>query len=185
VTTETGTTAPSDSDIENRIKSKLNDDPELRVANLDVDASISDNEVKLSGTVATEGQRTRAVNLAKDAHPGILVTDKIDVKPRELSRAEYSDEHAVEERSRARQYGDKIGDSLDDAWIHSKIVTKLIADPTTPERRINVDVDQGVVTLRGTVDSAAARSEAERIARETEGVKRVGNMLKVGVHSKS
>jgi hyperosmotically inducible protein len=69
---------------------------------------------------------------------------------------------------------------VDDAWVHSKIVAKLIGNSATPERKINVDVDNGVVTLRGTVDTATARTEAERVARDTEGVKRVSNLLKVG-----
>jgi osmotically-inducible protein OsmY len=36
-----------------------------------------------------------------------------------------------------------------------------------------------VVTLRGEVTTAAAKAEAERIAKETENVKRVRNLLKV------
>jgi hypothetical protein len=55
----------------------------------------------------------------------------------------------------------------------------LIGDADTPERKINVDVVDGAVTLRGTVDTAEAKSEAERIAKETDGVKKVTNQLKV------
>ncbi len=73
-----------------------------------------------------------------------------------------------------------MGASLDDAWIHMKIVARLIGDADTPERKINVDVVNNVVTLRGAVDTAEQRTEAERIARETEGVKRVVNQLKIG-----
>jgi osmotically-inducible protein OsmY len=43
-----------------------------------------------------------------------------------------------------------------------------------------VDVDRNVVTLRGTVETAMEKAEAERIAKETEGVTRVNNQLKVG-----
>jgi osmotically-inducible protein OsmY len=57
----------------------------------------------------------------------------------------------------------------------------LIADSQTPARKINVDVVNKVVTLRGAVESAAAKAEAERIAKETEGVGRVRNLLKVAV----
>jgi hypothetical protein len=98
---------------------------------------------------------------------------------RELTRAEYTEEKAREARDRAKQTGETIGDTLDDAWIHTKIVAKLIADADTPERKINVDVVNNAVTLRGTVDTAEARVEAERIAKETEGVKSVTNQLKV------
>jgi osmotically-inducible protein OsmY len=60
-----------------------------------------------------------------------------------------------------------------------KIVAKLIGDADTPERKINVDVVDNVVTLRGTVDSPQQKAEAERIAKETDGVKSVKNQLKV------
>jgi osmotically-inducible protein OsmY len=174
-------TAPklTNSDLETKIKAKLTDDPDLRAADVSVNADLADNKVTLKGTVETEAQRMRAVEAAKSSHSGIVVEDRIDVKPRELTRADYTAERANEERTRARDVGDRIGDSLDDAWVHSKIVAKLIGNTVTPERKINVDVDNGVVTLRGTVDTAEARTEAERVAVETDGVKRVNNQLKV------
>jgi len=170
----------TDSELENNIKAKLNADPQLKAADLGVSANADKKEVTLSGTVGSQALRTKAVDLAKSAHAGLIITDKIDVKPRELSRAEYTEEYAREERTKAKDYGEKIGDTLDDAWIHSKIVAKLITDLKTPERKINVDVVNNVVTLRGTVDTAEQKAEAGRIAKETDGVKSVNNQLKVG-----
>jgi len=91
----------------------------------------------------------------------------------------YTEEQAREERARAKESKETIGQSLDDAWIHTKIVAKLIGDTQTPERKINVDVVNGEVTLRGTVDTAQAKTEAERVAKETDGVKKVTDQLKV------
>ena len=91
----------------------------------------------------------------------------------------YTEEQAREERERAKANKETIGQSLDDAWVHTKIVAKLIGDTQTPERKINVDVVDGAVTLRGQVDTAEAKSEAERVAKETDGVKKVTNQLKV------
>jgi osmotically-inducible protein OsmY len=96
----------------------------------------------------------------------------------------YSEEQAREERDRAKENKETIGDTIEDAWIHTKIVAKLIANSKTPERKINVDVVKNVVTLRGTVDSAEEKAEAERIAKETEGVQKVTNQLKVVAPSK-
>ena len=59
------------------------------------------------------------------------------------------------------------------------MVAKLISDTQTPERKINVDVVDSEVTLRGQVDTAEAKTEAERLAKETDGVKKVVNQLKV------
>jgi osmotically-inducible protein OsmY len=91
----------------------------------------------------------------------------------------YSEEEAKAERARAKENKETIGDTLEDAWIHTKIVTKLIGDSKTPERNINVDVVNNEVTLRGTVDTADAKAEAERVAKGTDGVKKVTNQLKV------
>jgi osmotically-inducible protein OsmY len=96
----------------------------------------------------------------------------------------YSEEQAREERARAKENKETIGDTLDDAWIHTKIVAKLIGDTQTPERKINVDVVNNEVTLRGTVDTAEAKAEAERMAKETDGVKKVVNQLKVSPAAK-
>ena len=45
--------------------------------------------------------------------------------------------------------------------------------------RSDVDVDKGMVSLSGTVKSAAARTKAVAIAKGTDGVKSVKDMLKV------
>lgn len=99
--------------------------------------------------------------------------------PMATATPKYSEEQAREERERAKANKETIGQSLEDAWIHTKIVTKLIGNSQTPERKINVDVVDGAVTLRGTVDTAEAKTEAERVAKETDGVKKVTNQLKV------
>lgn len=179
--TETSTSQPrmSDSDLKTAIKTKLDGDAQLKAADIDVSAEAEKNAATLSGTVESQALRTRAVELARAARAGLIVTDKIDVKPRELTRAEYTQENAMEAKGRAERYGEKLGDSLDDAWIHTKIVTKLIGNADTPERKINIDVVNNIVTLRGTVETNEQKMEAERVAKETEGVKSVKNMLKV------
>ena len=167
----------SNSDVEHQIEAQYAARPAL--SRLHVSASVDKSEVTLSGTVASEGDRTDALNIAKQARPGYAVTDKIDVKPQEVSRADYTTDMAERDRAKGTAAGDKIGSSLDDAWIHTKITTKLMTDKDTPARKINVDVDRNIVTLRGTVDSTTAKSEAERVAKETDGVKRVVNRLTV------
>jgi osmotically-inducible protein OsmY len=183
---QTGTTtsasapaAMTDSDLQNAVQSRLNADPELNAAKLDVDANAKDNKITLKGTVPTETMRLRAVDLAKAGNPNLEITDKIDVKPREIARSEYTEEMARDARERAKTSGDKIGTSLNDAWIHTKITSKLISDKDTPARKINIDVVDGIVTLRGEVNTPTAKEEADRIAKDTEGVKRVRNLLKV------
>src|SRR5262245_15638992 len=183
--TSNSTTKMTSSELENKIKTKFDSDAQLKAADLSVSADADKNEATISGTVRNQALRMKAVNLAKEAIPGIVLTDKINVKPGELTRAEYTEENAREERAKASGRGEKIGDSLDDAWIHTKIVAKFIGNSDTPERKINVDVVNKVVTLRGTVDTPEQRAEAERVAKATEGVTSVVNQLKVGAVNKA
>jgi BON domain len=104
--------------------------------------------------------------------------------PTPTATPKYSEEQAREERTRAKENKETIGDTLEDAWIHAKIVAQLIGDTKTPERKINVDVVNNEVTLRGTVDTLEAKTQAERIAKETDGVKKVVNQLKVSPAAK-
>jgi hypothetical protein len=66
-----------------------------------------------------------------------------------------------------------------DAAITMKIQAKYAGDDVVKGRNIDVDTDKGVVTLKGSVDSRRERDAAEQLARETDGVKRVVNELKV------
>jgi osmotically-inducible protein OsmY len=169
----------TDTEIENTVKAKWNADPALRAADLKIDADAEKNAATISGDVSTEALRLKAVELAKATHSGLIITDKIDVKPREITRADYNDALAQSERTKATGAGEKLGDSLDDAWIHTKIVAQLVTDADTPQRKINVDVVNNVVTLRGIVNTAEQKTEAERIAKTTEGVKKVVSQLKI------
>lgn len=71
----------SNSELENAVKAKLSSDDQLRTADLKVDANANKNEVTISGTVQSQEQRSKAIDLAKSAHSGVTVNDKIDVKP--------------------------------------------------------------------------------------------------------
>lgn len=73
-----------------------------------------------------------------------------------------------------------VGETVDDAAITAKVKTKLAADPTVNPFRIDVDTTDGVVRLSGTVNQSGDRTQAERIARDTEGVRRVVNDINVG-----
>jgi hyperosmotically inducible periplasmic protein len=66
-----------------------------------------------------------------------------------------------------------------DTTITTTVKNRLAADPTTSAAKVNVDTSNGVVTLSGSVPTAAEKSEAERIARNTQGVTQVVNNLAV------
>jgi osmotically-inducible protein OsmY len=66
-----------------------------------------------------------------------------------------------------------------DAGITTNVKTKLAADDTVKAYQVDVDTRNGVVTLSGAVQTAAAKEQAIRIARETDGVRDVVDQLRV------
>jgi len=79
----------------------------------------------------------------------------------------------------AKEAGRTIGTGINDGWLWVKTRFELAGADDLRDSTINVDVDNNVVTLTGTVASAAQRTRAEEIAKAVEGVTSVKNMLKV------
>ena len=77
----------------------------------------------------------------------------------------------------AKSLGRKIGAGLDDGWLWTKTRFDLAAADDLKDSTINVDVENGVVTLSGTVDNPDQKKKAEAIAKAVEGVKSVKNLL--------
>ncbi len=79
----------------------------------------------------------------------------------------------------ADQSSTSLGTKVDDAGITAKVKTGLSADKDLAANKIEVDTNDGVVTLKGEVPNAAARSRADQIARNVKNVKNVNNQLAV------
>jgi uncharacterized protein YjbJ (UPF0337 family) len=73
-----------------------------------------------------------------------------------------------------------VGTQWDDNVITTKVKSKLIADPQVKAFDISVTTNEGIVTLTGRVKEQLQRTEAEKLARDTAGVKGVTNLIKVG-----
>ena len=70
--------------------------------------------------------------------------------------------------------------TVSDSWITSKTKIALFSDDRVKGRQVNVDTKDGVVHLKGHVDSAEAKTAAGEVARGIEGVRSVQNDLMVG-----
>lgn len=80
----------------------------------------------------------------------------------------------------AKDLGSKIGAGAEDLWLWSKTRAALAAVDDLRDTTINVDVDNGAVTLKGTVATQDQVKKADAAAKGVEGVKSVSNQLKVG-----
>lgn len=64
-----------------------------------------------------------------------------------------------------------------DDRIHDEVRLKLAGNPDVAGGGIDVEVNQGVVTLRGKVRKDKQKSKAEQLARKVKGVKKVVNQI--------
>jgi len=66
-----------------------------------------------------------------------------------------------------------------DNEIHEDVLAEFLWDPEVAQPDVGVQVDEGVVTLTGTVDSYAVKIAAQHAAQRVSGVRAVANDLSV------
>lgn len=79
----------------------------------------------------------------------------------------------------------KTGEVITDGWITTRVHQRFVGEDLLKGSDITVDTNDHVVTLKGTVMSAAGRAKAVEIARNTEGVHQVVDQLTIGPKAKS
>jgi osmotically-inducible protein OsmY len=70
-------------------------------------------------------------------------------------------------------------DPLEDTRIESEVKARLVAEKSANLTRIGVLSTNGTVYLSGTVEASEPRAQAETLARDVPGVRRVVNTLEV------
>ena len=93
-----------------------------------------------------------------------------------VTREDYDKNRADYERDKGSS---TIGSGANDSWLWFKTRSALLTTSDLRESTINVDVVNDVVTLKGTVETAAKKTKAEQVAKDIDGVKSVKNELKV------
>ena len=174
--TATGMDTP-DGWVTAKIQAKYFIDDEVKARNIDVETN--DGHVTLNGAVASEAERRQALALARNTSGVRDVTDRLTIDkttdPSLTESARSGLQGAERQAERAIAEVDRP-----DAWLTTKVQAKYFLDADVKGHQIDVDTRSGVVTLTGSVETAQQKAEAEEIARETEGVKRVVNQLTVG-----
>ena len=153
--------------------------PEDALSGSNIDVDVKDGMVTLQGSVPNEAARAKALSITKGADGVKGVTDQLRIAP-DTHMTKASDK-ADKAADKAADASTKAGRKADDGWIKSKIYAQYMSEWTTvlDDSDIDVDVAKGVVTLKGTVKSAAAKTKAVSIAKATDGVKSVTDMLRV------
>lgn len=100
------------------------------------------------------------------------------------TKEEY-DRNKQKYQKEAKDTGRKIGTGVSDGWLWVKARYDLAAADDLRDSTINVDVENAVVTLTGTVPTPAQKAKAEQIAKSVEGVKAVKNQIKIAAEKKN
>jgi hyperosmotically inducible protein len=181
--------AVDDSTLQTRVNSAIKAQPTLK--NQDIDVKVTDKVVTLTGTVQSEQRKMRAARAARVA--GVTrVENQLTVDPKAgrdmgdkamdntKAAAHKTGEVAKTAGEKTKDAASATGANITDAYINTKIHSKMVDEATLKGSDINVDVNNHMVTLKGTVMSAAGKARAEEIARTTEGVNMVHNELMIG-----
>jgi osmotically-inducible protein OsmY len=144
-------------DIKDRVAKALGD---AGFKDLNVTSDNDKQLVTIKGDVKTQEEKERAEDVAKGAAGAWVVANEIGVRP-----------EGVESAAR------KIDSNVDSA-IEKDFKAVLIAN-RLDDQHIRYDAKNGVLTLKGDVDTSAQREAAEKLAATVPNVQQVVNELDV------
>jgi osmotically-inducible protein OsmY len=137
----------NDLDISLAVENELMLEPAIPTHNIDV--SVEQGVVTLSGSVDTYAAMLDAQDVAESIKGVEAVVNSIEVKPRKVA----------------------------DLAIRSRILSALALNPVTESYEIRVEVVDGEVTLTGKLDSRSEMQAAQDVVADVPGVTRVVNQL--------
>ena len=158
-----------DASITAGVKSELLADK--RTEGFDINVDTRNGNVTLRGGADTLADKLAATELARKVKGVRSVDNDIVVAADGSERRQ--DANTATASGEVREAAEEAGDEVSDAWITGKVKSQLLADDVTPGLKIDVDTEDRIVSLKGTVPSLTARNEAIRIASHTKGVRTV------------
>jgi osmotically-inducible protein OsmY len=128
----------------------------------DVKVAVNNDKelVTLTGDVKTQEDKEKAESLAKTTAAGFVVSNEIGVRPQGVESA-----------------AKKIDSNVDDA-IEKDFKAVIIAN-RLDNQRIRFDAKNGVLTLKGNVNTPGQRTQVEKLAASVPNVQQVVNELDV------
>ena len=136
---------------------------------LDIRVNTNYGKVTLTGSAATGAEKDLAGRIAKDTDGVIGVNNEIGLS------------NKPDAATKAKATGDQAEQKISDSWITTKVKSSLMFTRGVSSFDITVTTLNGVVSLKGVLDSAAECELAVRVAKDIRGVKKVDDSgLKVG-----
>ena len=141
-------------DVKEQVQSSLK---QANIDDVNVDWDKKENVVHLKGNVDSAAERQRAEEVATAA---VGTTGKV------------LNELTIED------VNDTTADNLD-GQIRDRLSEMVDRDETLKDRDIDFDVNNGVVTVKGSVKSAAEKSRVDQLVKAAPGVKNFANGLEI------
>jgi hyperosmotically inducible protein len=164
--------------VESTIEQRWAKDGQLKACKgCDIDIEFANGVATLTGEVPTAALKARAERLAK-----VDAVTRVDNQIAVQTETSVADKTRKGVNKAVSKTGDAIsstGEVINDGWITTKVKSKMTTADELEGSAIDVDTKNNVVTLSGNVKTESMREAALRVARSTEGVKRVVDKLTV------
>jgi hyperosmotically inducible periplasmic protein len=123
---------------------------------------------------------TGNANRAANSNTAVVTNTNANTNANRAPTREEVEKNKETYGKQAKDAGRKVGAGANDTWLWVKARYDLAAANDLRDSTINVDVENGVIILTGTVASQDQLKKADSIAKAVEGQKGVQNKLKVG-----
>ncbi|GAB0058944.1 hypothetical protein SIID45300_03304 [Candidatus Magnetaquicoccaceae bacterium FCR-1] len=126
-----------------------------KVSAANINVSVYQGAVLLTGTAASQAEIDSAISIAKATRGVVKVHSELKVQ------------HAT------------FGELTKDAWYTNEVKIRLLADEQVRGLDIHVETTKAVVYLTGTAQSVSERNRAVEVARQVGGVKEVVSYIEI------
>lgn len=130
-----------------------------KVSLANINVSVYQGAVLLTGTASSQDEIDTAVSIAKGTRGVVKVHSELKVQK------------------------ESFGELTKDAWYSNQVKIRLLADEQVRGLDIHVETTKAVVYLTGMAQTVAERNRAIEIARQVEGVKEVVSYIEVNPKS--
>ena len=169
---------PAADTVESTIEQRWAKDGQLKACKgCDIDIEFANGVAILTGEVPTVALKARAERLAT-----VSAVTRVDNRITVQEPSSVADKTRKGVNKAVSKTGDAVsstGEVINDGWITTKLKSKMVTADELEGSSIDVDTKNNVVTLSGTVKSESMREAALRVARSTDGVKRVIDKMTV------
>lgn len=167
-----------DAKITTDIKTKIAGDESVDA--VDIEVNTHNGVVTLRGKVLGEKEKERVIEIARSVPNVQDIISRIEVET-QITDSFVEDRVEKEEElaQKTLDADDASGATVDDASTTAKVKLALAKDDYVSAHRIDVDTENGVVTLTGTVRNEEEAKRAIGVAKSIDGVKKVTSVLTV------